>query len=108
MEELGENLPEMTFEVATSETGTAVVTVSGELDLGNVERLAAAVSPVIEGGAARLVVNLSGLRFADSSAIALWVRWAKSVSEIELRDPSPLLRRVLTTMGLAETLHVTP
>jgi anti-anti-sigma factor len=108
MDELGENLPDMSFEVATPETGTAVVKVSGELDLGNVERLAAAVNPVIERGAARLVVDLSGLRFADSSAIALWVRWATSVSEIELRDPSPLLRRVLTTMGLAEMLHVTP
>jgi hypothetical protein len=39
--------------------------------------------------------DLRGLRFADSSAIALWVRWSTAVHEIELRDVSPFLRRVI-------------
>jgi hypothetical protein len=50
------------------------------------------------------VIDLARLRFADSSAIALWVRWASMVGAIELRNASPLLRRVVTTMGLSERL----
>ena len=41
-------------------------------------------------------------------AIAQWVRWAASVDQLELRNPPELIRRVLTTMGLAGTLHMTP
>jgi hypothetical protein len=34
------------------------------------------------------------------------VGWAAAVGEIELRDASPLLRQVITKMGLAETLRL--
>jgi len=97
---------QMTFIVATSGRGTAVVSVAGELDIANMEPLETAVAPIIETKPARLIVDVSGLRFADSSAIALWVRWAAGVGEIELRDPPPLLRRVITSMGLREKLGV--
>jgi anti-anti-sigma factor len=96
--------PEMTFEVHAGEDGTATVVVRGDLDMANVDRLEAAVAPVIRPGTTRLLVDIGGLRFADSSAIAVWVRWAAIAGEIELRDPSPLLRQVITKMGLAEKL----
>jgi anti-anti-sigma factor len=83
------------------------VTVRGELDITNVETLASAVAPTLEREPARLIVDVSDLAFADSSAIALWVQWATTVPEIELRDVPPLLRRVVESMGLAETLNVT-
>jgi len=98
----------MTFELATPEPRTVVVTVTGELDMSNVDELAAAVDPVAEDGLERLVVEAGGLRFADSSAIALLVRWSTRVDAVELRDPSPLLRRVITTMGLAQRLQLKP
>jgi anti-anti-sigma factor len=105
MERLTEG-PDMTFDVA-SRDGTAFVTVRGELDISNVKRLEAGVAPVIKTKPERLIVNLSGLRFADSSAIAVWVGWAAVVGAIELREASPLLRQVITKMGLAETLQLT-
>jgi anti-anti-sigma factor len=97
---------QMSFNVATGEDGTAVVTVAGELDIANIEPLEAAMAPIVSANPARLVVDVSALRFADSSAIALWVRWAANVGEIELREPSPLLRRVVTSMGLRDKLGV--
>ena len=97
----------MRFEVAKPDARTALVTVTGELDLGNVDRLSAAVDQMVTDGLDRLVLEISGLRFADSSAIALWVRWSTKVDQLELRDPSPLLRRVVTTMGLAQRLRLT-
>jgi anti-anti-sigma factor len=99
---------QMDFQVAEGGEAVVIVTLSGELDITNVERLASAVRPLIEAGARRLLVELGDLRFADSSAIALWVKWAGSVDEIELRNPSPVLRRVLETMGLTEFLNLRP
>jgi anti-anti-sigma factor len=108
MEELSaESGPQMTFEIATNGEGT-VVTLSGELDIANVDGLEAAVAPVIAKHPERLVVDVGGLRFADSSAIALWVRWAATVRDIEFRDPSPILRRVITSMGLEGKFRLTP
>jgi anti-sigma B factor antagonist len=98
----------MVFEIVEGGGRTVTVSVSGELDITNVHELAWAVAAVLERRPARLVVELSGLSFADSSAIALWVQWATAVPEIELRDPSPFLRQVLESMGLTETLNVTP
>ena len=104
MERLGaSDRPQMTFAVARSDGATAVLTIAGELDISNIDQLAAAVEPVIEARPDRLVVNVGGLRFADSSAIALWVRWAADV-EVELRDPPAILRQVITRMGLAGKL----
>jgi anti-sigma B factor antagonist len=98
---------EMTFEIVTNGGGTTV-TLTGELDIANIDRLEAAVAPVIERHPDRLLVDVAGLRFADSSAIALWVRWSATVGEIEFRDPSPMLRRVITSMGLGERLRLAP
>jgi anti-anti-sigma factor len=109
MDELGPyQAAGLTFELTSPEPSTAVVTIRGELDLGNVERLAEVVAPVIATAPARLILDLGGLRFADSSAIALWVRWAKAVPAIELRDASALLRRLITSMGLERTLPLSP
>jgi anti-anti-sigma factor len=107
--ELGSNHHETaTFDVAPSADGTVTVRLAGELDITNIDALASAVAPTLEQGPQRLVVDVSELRFADSSAIALWVQWAGAVAEIELRDVPPLLRRVVESMGLAEMLNVTP
>jgi anti-anti-sigma factor len=98
----------MTFDVVEETGGTLRVTLAGELDITNVDALASAVAPALERNPPRVVVEVAELRFADSSAIALWVQWASAVPEIELRDVSPLLRRVVESMGLADTLHVKP
>src|ERR1700682_2955108 len=99
--EAGNGAP-MTFDVATSDRETTVITVRGELDIANIEPLEVAVAPIIESKSQRLCVDVSGLECADSPAIALWVRWESSVGEVELRDPSPLLRRVIISMGLGQ------
>ncbi len=98
----------MTFEVVEDDDRTVTVSVSGELDITNVEALGSAVAPAIEREPSRVIVDARELRFADSSAIALWVQWATAVPAIELRDASPLLRRVVETMGLTDMLGVTP
>jgi anti-anti-sigma factor len=97
---------DMSFDVAEDGDRTLKVTVSGELDITNIDALASAVAPALEREPARLVIEVGDLRFADSSAIALWVRWATAVPDVELRHVPPLLRRVVASMGLTETLKV--
>jgi anti-anti-sigma factor len=107
MEELGaDSKPEMTFDVVNDDGKTTVVTITGELDIASAGRLELAVAPIIGEGTERLVVDVSGLRFADSSAIALWVRWAAAVGQLELRDASPLLQRIIRSMGLDQRLRL--
>lgn len=87
---------------------TVLVRLAGELDLSNIERLEAEVAPTLAATPKRLIVDAGRLEFADSSAIALWVRWSGTVEHFELRDLSPLLRRVLSAMGLDRKLELTP
>jgi anti-anti-sigma factor len=98
----------MSFDVAEGDDGIVTVHVTGELDLTNVEALAGAVAPSLAREPGQLIVDVGDLRFADSSAIALWVQWATNVPRIELRNVPPLLRRVVESMGLTETLNVMP
>ena len=103
-----ENTHDMSFDVDASDDGTVTVTLSGELDMTNVDALAAAVELALEQEPERLIVEVQDLSFADSSAIALWVQWATKVPAIEMRDVRPLLRRVVESMGLTETLNLAP
>lgn len=98
----------MHFDLVNSDGRDLTVTITGELDITNVDALDSAVRSALDRHPGRLIIELSGLRFADSSAIALWVRWSTAVHEIELRDVSPILRRVIDSMGLADTLNVKP
>jgi anti-sigma B factor antagonist len=108
MAELNTNGAPMTFELLSADEGSAVVKVAGELDITTIENLEEAVQPILDRDPQSLVIDVSSLRFADSSAIALWVKWATIVPGLEIRDPQPLLRRVIDSMGLAQTLGVTP
>jgi anti-anti-sigma factor len=100
------NTADMSFDIAEGGDRSVNVTLSGELDITNIDRLASAVAPALEREPARLIIEVRDLRFADSSAIALWVQWATAVPDVELRHVSPLLRRVVDSMGLSETLKV--
>lgn len=98
--------PSLEFELGSEADGTTVITVRGDLDIASTDRLHEAVAPVIRGRPPRLVVDVESLRFADSSAIALWVRWAAAVEQLELRGASPLLRRLIASMGLEQHLRL--
>ena len=90
----------------TDEDGVPVIRVEGELDLSSVESVRHAVTPVLEAEPARVVIDLSGLEFMDSSGIALMLTIANRVPTVELRNPSDIIRQVIEITGLTETLHI--
>ena len=94
----------ISFDVSVDGEQHATVRIAGELDLSGIDPLAAQVQDAFDTGVTRLTVDVGAVRFADSSAIALWVRWASNAQEFELRDPPALLRRVISAMGLDDKL----
>lgn len=97
--------PMMRHSVAEVGDGCVEVTLAGELDLSCTEELRAAIEPALAAVTGTLVVDIAELRFADSSAIALWVSWSQSVPRLEIRHPPPMIMRVIQSMGLAKTLN---
>ena len=81
---------------------------AGELDSSNVEQLEAAVASIMKQTPERVVFDLSGLRFMDSAGISVLVRLAAEVQTVEIRDPSPIVRRVIEITGLTSILQVEP
>lgn len=58
-----------TVAIETTPDGTTVVRVHGDLDDGTSPALTRALSAAAAGGSPRTVVDLSGVSFADSSAL---------------------------------------
>lgn len=94
---------QITYDVSR-EGGATQVKLAGELDLAISDELESELEGVVEAVDDRLVVDASELEFADSSAIALWVKWKDTVPAIEIHNPPPAVRRVIETMGLAQIL----
>jgi anti-anti-sigma factor len=62
------------FEIHSELQGdNARLTLSGELDLATVPRVEEAVASVLAKGASRVVVDLSGLGFVDSSGLRMFI-----------------------------------
>jgi anti-anti-sigma factor len=108
MAELNANGAPMTFELVAADDGAPIIKVAGELDITSIDELEEGVQPILDRAPDVLVIDASSLRFADSSAIALWVKWSMMVRRLEVRNPPELLRRVIDSMGLDEALRVTP
>jgi len=109
MGELGEQPgARFAFELSQGEDGSPLVKLRGELDMNTAPQLDSALAPVIAKGPNRLVVDASKLEFADSSAIALLVRWANLVPQVEIHQPPELLRHVIARMGLSGRLRISP
>lgn len=87
-----------TFTAAWSEDG--VLHLSGELDLAYEDDLLAAFQGW--GGGDRLVLDLSGLAFIDSTGIRALATIAKEIGAalIVLRAPAPAVRTVLDLVGI--------
>jgi anti-sigma B factor antagonist len=79
-----------------------VVEVIGEVDLSTAGQVEQAITEAAVDGA-RVVVDLSGVAFLDSSGVTALLRSAKA-HDIVLRRPSPAVSEVLAMAGLTDTL----
>jgi anti-sigma B factor antagonist len=99
---------EARIETSADAHGVPVVTVSGDLDMSNAEILKATVATVTANRPEKLIIDFSGLRFMDSAGIAVLVDAAHKVQSVQLRDPSPAVRRVVEITGLTAIIAMEP
>jgi anti-anti-sigma factor len=92
----------------THQDGVPVISVAGELDLTNAVEVRSAIEAVVGRQDQRVVFEVSQLTFMDSSGIALLASVSRPAREIELRDPTPIVRRLIQMTGLDKILRITP
>jgi len=95
------------FEIAVGETDdTRAVLLRGELDIAGVPELVDALTGL---SGARVVVDLSGISFIDSSGAAALVRAQQQAAaddrSLSLVRPSPSVSRVFELLGISFLLE---
>jgi anti-anti-sigma factor len=95
--------------VAAGESGP-VVMLSGEADLASAGELSELLTAQLAGGVQRLMVDLSGLRFADSASVRALVLAGKTLRErggaLVLARPQRAVARMLELMGVDQLVVV--
>ena len=104
-----DNNPSTTVVIDTQldPTGAQIVILSGELDSSNVAQLEARVASITAEPSRSLIFDLTGLQFMDSAGLAVLIGVATRTS-VSLRNPSPVIRRVLEATGLSAVLAIEP
>ncbi len=99
----------MSLTISTeAKDSVTLISVRGELDLATAPELSDLTTRLLEQGDARLVYDLSGLTFCDSTGLTVFVRAKNRVDELggrlSLAAPSPIVHRVLDVSGLLQVL----
>ena len=82
------------------DAGTLTMSIIGELDIASVDEVRREMQPFFEKPADRVVFELGGLRFMDSSGIALLIQTANRFGTVEVRNPTPIVRKAIEVTGL--------
>jgi len=95
--------------IRQADDGTVVVRLEGELDLAEAENLEDELAEAERSDAVRIVLDLSELRFIDSTGIALLVaatqRSSRDSDRLRLkRADSRQVERILMVTGIADRL----
>ncbi len=106
MAELGTPKPPSIRVEIADDAGVPTVRLSGELDLSSADAVRSAITPTLAAEPARLVFDVSGLKFMDSTGIAIMVHAANQVPEVEVRHPSRAIRQVIEITGLTDRFHI--
>jgi anti-anti-sigma factor len=87
-----------------------VLVLYGELDVAGVEQFRETLNRELNGGARRVVIDLSELEFIDAAGIAELVRAGRRAGvqggDFSIRSPRPAVRRVLEITGVLDNLQV--
>ncbi|WTL50544.1 STAS domain-containing protein [Streptomyces sp. NBC_01497] len=92
-----------------AQDGAVVLAVDGELDLDTAEPLADALERAAEdsGGTGAVVLDLSGVVFADSTTVNVLLQARAMLGDrLRVARPSAFVRRLFTVIGLGQALGV--
>ena len=96
--------------VVAAGDGGPVVALSGEADVTTVPELTATLSAQIADGARHLTVDLSGLTFADSASVSVFISASHVLraagGTLVLCRPQPPVSRMLSLLGVDQVIPV--
>jgi anti-anti-sigma factor len=105
--------PTLRAAVGYDPDGTPVVTLDGELDLSTAaiaEQAFAQLPPPdasdAPDAAVEVVVDMADLTFMDSSGLTVLVLAVNQGYAVRLRRPTSIVRELIATTGLSETLPI--
>ena len=88
----------------------AELAVFGEIDVGTADDFERQVLDQVPAGTTRLVLDLAGLGFIDSSGLQALTRIRQRLvergAELALRNASEVLQRMIQVTGLGNTLEL--
>ncbi|WP_250037275.1 STAS domain-containing protein [Paractinoplanes maris] len=100
----------MHVSVVDNSDESVVVTVRGNIDIDSGTTLTTALEQLLDRPAPRIVVDLSGIEFCDSTGLSALVvghnRASASGGWLRLAAPGEFLARLLDTVGLIPRLAV--
>jgi anti-anti-sigma factor len=105
MAELAGGGSSATVGTSVDDQGAPVISLSGELDISNVQAVEAECAPLITSNK-RVTFDLSELNFMDSSGIALLLRAADRTETIALRRPTATVKRIISATGLVDVFEI--
>ena len=92
------------------DAGTPTVTVEGEVDVATAPALRDELYRLIDRGTKRIVVDLAGMDFIDSTGLGVFVgalkRSREGGGELELRSPKPAARKIFNITGLSSAFNI--
>lgn len=104
MADLEDDASHATVERSPDGAQPLVISISGEVDMSNVQAVEARLRGLLADAPDRVVVDLSALTFVDSSGIAVLLRVAEKIARLELRNPSSTVARIIQATGLTDVL----
>ncbi len=107
----GASVPAVELKVSTrSHAGHAILTVVGEIDLYTAPRLQTEFTRLLETGPDRVVIDMSGVEFCDSTGMNVLLSALKRMRErggiLEVASPRPAVRKILQVTGLDSVFTV--
>jgi anti-sigma B factor antagonist len=86
--------------------GATYLRPEGDLDMGTADEVEAMIREAVQSGAQRVVIDLRGLHFMDSSGLTLLTRWNNASNrdgfDLELIRGPDRIQRLFTLTGLHE------
>jgi anti-anti-sigma factor len=91
----------LVLRAVATERGT-LIQAYGEIDIANAGEMQRTVDSCVAGGADRLIVDLSGIRFLDSSGLNVLIRTARQFGpgSIGVVVSRPSIRKVFALTGI--------
>jgi anti-sigma B factor antagonist len=98
--------------VATGRDGLVIVTLGGELDIVPTPAIRERLLSLLRPGASRIVIDMSAIRYADASGLAVLVSTQRRAvllgGTLRLAGLQPAVARVLAATGLSRHLAAYP